>query len=215
VSAAKIDALTIAGAVEWVLLHRKGDSQRQVPGPPPTMMSRTRLRPTSRTRSPSRARREPESDSHRRTLSARRGRTCRHRLPDDENSRLPGATAFAAPAGRSPFPTMSRRGSGRSRNGCHGTTTRARPTSSRRTGHLQGAQPRSITADGGGVAIGVGASAKDTGAPFHRCVPGDNYINNTIKAYIDNSGLPNHGATSVSAAGNISLAPPPLRRSIP
>jgi len=67
-------------------------------------------------------------------------------------------------------------------------------------------KPTVITADGGGVAIGVGASGKDTGGALSIGVSlADNTINNTIRAYIDNSGLPNPGATSVSAAGDIGL----------
>jgi hypothetical protein len=68
-------------------------------------------------------------------------------------------------------------------------------------------KPTVITADGGGVAIGVGASGQGTGGALSIGVSqADNTINNTIRAYIDNSALPNPGATSVSAAGDITLS---------
>ena len=68
-------------------------------------------------------------------------------------------------------------------------------------------KPTVITADGGGVAIGVGASGEGTGGALSIGVSlADNTITNTIRAYIDNSGLPNPGATSVSAPGDIILS---------
>ncbi len=69
-------------------------------------------------------------------------------------------------------------------------------------------KPTVITADGGGVAIAVGATAgqKAAGALSIGVSTADNFIHNAIKAYIDNSGLPNPGATTVWASGDITLS---------
>ena len=68
-------------------------------------------------------------------------------------------------------------------------------------------KPTVITAAGGGVAIGVGASGKGTGGALSIGVSlADNTINNTIHTYIDNSALPNPSDTSVSVAGDIILS---------
>ncbi len=68
-------------------------------------------------------------------------------------------------------------------------------------------KPTVITADGGGVAIGVGASGKSTSGALSIGVSrADNSIKNKVRAFIDNSDVPNPGTTSVSAAGNVTLS---------
>jgi len=68
-------------------------------------------------------------------------------------------------------------------------------------------KPSVITADGGGVAVAVGATAgqKAAGSLSVGVSTADNTIHNAIRAYIDNSGLVNPGDTSVSAAGDITI----------
>ncbi|MHC4336124.1 MAG: beta strand repeat-containing protein, partial [Planctomycetota bacterium] len=65
----------------------------------------------------------------------------------------------------------------------------------------------SIIADGGGFAIGVGASGKATSASLAIAVSrADNSINNTVRAFIDNSTAVDPGSTSISSAGGILLS---------